>query len=152
MSKVETRFDTKTALAVANSIYRKKGYVKTTEADYGDRKSNKTLVLEELAKENPKYAKKDVTAADEIIEHYQGLLLFRLGDQQNNFQETVLSCVANETIRARDIGILASLPHTYKTTFTPFFGGIDDTERENDEESRSGKSWVVFKSKATHFF
>ena len=71
MSKVETRFDTKTALAVANSIYRKKGYVKTTEADYGDRKSNKTLVLEELAKENPKYAKKDVTAADEIIEHYQ---------------------------------------------------------------------------------
>ena len=55
MSKVETRFDTKIALSVANAIYRKKGYVKTTEADYGDRKSNKSLVLEELAKENPKY-------------------------------------------------------------------------------------------------
>ena len=66
MSKVETRFDTKTALAVANAIYCKKGYVKTTEADYGDRKSNKTLVLEELAKENPKYAKKDVSVANEI--------------------------------------------------------------------------------------
>ena len=75
MSKVETRFDTKTALAVANAIYCKKGYVKTTEADYGDRKSNKTLVLEELAKENPKYAKKDVSVANEIIEHYQGLLI-----------------------------------------------------------------------------
>ena len=54
MSKVEARFDTKIALAVANAIYRKKGYVKTTEADYGERKSNKSLVLEELAKENIK--------------------------------------------------------------------------------------------------
>ena len=52
MSRVEPRFDTKIALSVANAIYRKKGYVKTTEADYGERKSNKSLVLEELSKEN----------------------------------------------------------------------------------------------------
>jgi hypothetical protein len=43
-------YNTKIALAVANAIYRKKGYVRTTEADYSERKSNKTLVLEELAK------------------------------------------------------------------------------------------------------
>ncbi len=145
MSKVETRFDTKTALAVANAIYRKKGYVKTTEADYGDRKSNKTLVLEELAKENPKYAKKDTSTADEIIEHYQGLLLFRLGDQQNNFQEAVLSCVANETIRARDIGILASLPHTYKTT-------LDKEARKEKEEAMASKSSFVGEVKKRNIF
>jgi len=75
MSRVEPRFDTKIALSVANAIYRKKGYVKTTEADYGERKSNKSLVLEELSKENPKYTKKDLKVANEIIEHYQGLLL-----------------------------------------------------------------------------
>ena len=67
--KKEPVYNTKTALAVANSIYRKKGYVKTTEADYGERKSNKTLVLEELAKATPKYAKKDLSFADEIVEH-----------------------------------------------------------------------------------
>ena len=145
MSKVESRFDTKIALAVANAIYRKKGYVKTTEADYGDRKSNKSLVLEELAKENPKYAKKDVSVADEIIEHYQGLLLFRLGDQQNNFQEAVLSCIANETIRARDIGILASLPHTYTTT-------IDKEARKEKEEAMASKSSFVGEVKKRNIF
>ncbi len=145
MSKVESRFDTKIALAVANAIYRKKGYVKTTEADYGDRKSNKSLVLEELAKENPKYAKKDVSVADEIIEHYQGLLLFRLGDQQNNFQEAVLSCIANETIRARDIGILASLPHTYTTT-------IDKEARKEKEEKMASKSSFVGDVKKRNIF
>lgn len=53
--------------------------------------------------------------------------------------------------RRRGIATLFLL-HTYKTTFTPFFGGRGETERENDEESGSRKSWVVFKSKATHFF
>ena len=145
MSKVESRFDTKIALAVANAIYRKKGYVKTTEADYGDRKSNKSLVLEELAKENPKYAKKDISVADEIIEHYQGLLLFRLGDQQNNFQEAVLSCIANETIRARDIGILASLPHTYTTT-------LDKEARKAKEEKMASQSSFIGDVKKRNIF
>lgn len=145
MSKVETRFDTKIALAVANSIYRKKGYVKTTEADYGDRKSNKSLVLEELAKDNPKYAKQDIKVAEEIIEHYQGLLLFRLGDQQNNFQEAVLSCVAHDTIKARDVGILASLPHTYKTT-------LDKEARKEKEEQMASKSSFVGDVKKRNVF
>ena len=145
MSRVEPRFDTKIALSVANAIYRKKGYVKTTEADYGERKSNKSLVLEELSKENPKYAKKDMKVANEIIEHYQGLLLFRLGDQQNNFQEAVLSCVANETIRSRDIGILASLPHTYKTT-------LEKEARKHKEEQMASKSSFVGNVKKRNIF
>ncbi len=145
MSRVEPRFDTKIALSVANAIYRKKGYVKTTEADYGERKSNKSLVLEELSKENPKYTKKDLKVANEIIEHYQGLLLFRLGDQQNNFQEAVLSCVANETIRSRDIGILASLPHTYKTT-------LEKEARKHKEEQMASKSSFVGNVKKRNIF
>ncbi len=145
MSRVEPRFDTKIALSVANAIYRKKGYVKTTEADYGERKSNKSLVLEELSKENPKYTKKDMKVANEIIEHYQGLLLFRLGDQQNNFQEAVLSCVANETIRSRDIGILASLPHTYKTT-------LEKEARKHKEEQMASKSSFVGNVKKRNIF
>ena len=74
MSKVESRFDTKIALAVSNSIYRKKGYVKTIESGYNERKSNKSLVLEELAKPFPKYTKKDLTVANDIIEHYLSLI------------------------------------------------------------------------------
>ena len=63
-------YNTKIALAVANAVY-KNGYVRTTEADYNERKSNKTLVIEELAKENPKYAKKDIAMADDIIDLLQ---------------------------------------------------------------------------------
>ena len=145
MSKVEPRFDTKIALAVANAIYRKKGYVRTTEADYNERKSNKTLVMEELAKENPKHAKKDLAFADEIIEHYQGLLLFKLGDTNNGFQEAVLACIAQDTIKARDIGILASLPHTYQTT-------IDKEARKAKEEAMASKSSFIGDVKKRNVF
>ena len=145
MSKVEPRFDTKIALAVANAIYRKKGYVRTTEADYNERKSNKTLVMEELAKENPKHAKKDLAFADEIIEHYQGLLLFKLGDTNNGFQEAVLACIAQDTVKARDIGILASLPHTYQTT-------IDKEARKAKEEAMASKSQFVGDVKKRNVF
>ena len=143
MSK--TLYNTKTALAVCNAVYRKFGYIKTTEADYGDRKSNKTRVLQELAKPNPKYSKKDLSVADEIIEHYQGLLLFRLGDQQNNFQEAVLSCIAREEVKIRDIGILASLPHTYRTT-------IDKEARKHKEEKMASKSSFVGDVKKRNVF
>ncbi len=145
MSKVEPRFDTKIALAVANAIYRKKGYVRTTEADYNERKSNKTLVMEELAKENPKHAKKDLAFADEIIEHYQGLLLFKLGDTNNGFQEAVLACIAQDTVKARDIGILASLPHTYQTT-------IDKEARKAKEEAMASKSSFIGDVKKRNVF
>ena len=138
-------YNTKIALAVANAIYRKKGYVRTTEADYNERKSNKTLVLEELAKANPQYAKKDSAFADEIIEHYQGLLLFKLGDTNNSFQEAVLSCVAQDTVKARDIGIIASLPHTYKTT-------MDKEARKAKEEAMASKSDFVGDVKKRNVF
>ena len=36
----------------------KNGYVRTTEADYNERKSNKTLVIEELAKLDPNIQRK----------------------------------------------------------------------------------------------
>ena len=143
--KKEPVYNTKTALAVANAIYRKKGYVKTTEADYGERKSNKTLVLEELAKATPKYAKKDLSFADEIVEHYQGLLLFKLGDTQNSFQEAVLSCVAQDNVKARDIGIIASLPHTYKTT-------LDKEARKSKEEAMASKSSFTGNVKKRNIF
>ena len=59
---------------------------------------------EELAKENPKYAKKDVAMADDIIDLFQGLLLFKLGDTNNGFQEAVL-VVLHKILSKRDIGI-----------------------------------------------
>ena len=138
-------YNTKIALAVANAVYRKNGYVRTTEADYNERKSNKTLVIEELAKENPKYAKKDIAMADDIIDHYQGLLLFKLGDTNNGFQEAVLSCIAQDTVKARDIGILASLPHTYKTT-------IDKEARKAKEEQMASKSSFIGDVKKRNVF
>jgi len=143
--KTEAVYNTKLAIAVANAVYRKHGYVKTTEADYSERKSNKTRVIEELTKDKPKYAKNDMVVADEIVEHYQGLLLFRLGDQQNNFQEAVLSCVAKDTVKARDIGILASLPHTYKTT-------LDKEARKAKEEAMASKSNFVGDVKKRNVF
>jgi len=145
MSKVESRFDTKIALSVANAVYRKHGYVRTTEADYGERKSNKTRVIEELAKESPKYAKKDLAVAEEIIEHYQGLLLFKLGETNNNFQEAVLGCIAQDTVKARDIGILASLPHTYKTT-------LDKEARKAKEEKMASQSSFIGDVKKRNVF
>ena len=145
MSKVEVKYNTKLALAVANSVYKKHGYVKTTEADYSERKSNKTRVVEELAKDKPKFAKADMKVATQIIEHYQGLLLFRLGDQQNNFQEAVLSCIARDEVKARDIGILASLPHTFKTT-------LDKEARKEKEEKMASKSSFVGKVKQRNVF
>ena len=138
-------YNTKIALAVANAVYRKNGYVRTTEADYNERKSNKTLVIEELAKENPKYAKKDIAMADDIIDHYQGLLLFKLGETNNGFQEAVLSCIAQDTVKARDIGILASLPHTYKTT-------VDKEARKAKEEKMASKSSFVGDVKKRNIF
>ena len=138
-------YNTKIALAVANAVYRKNGYVRTTEADYNERKSNKTLVIEELAKENPKYAKKDIAMADDIIDHYQGLLLFKLGDTNNGFQEAVLSCIAQDTVKARDVGILASLPHTYKTT-------IDKEARKAKEEQMASKSSFIGDVKKRNVF
>ena len=138
-------YDTKVALAVANAVYRKNGYVRTTEADYNERKSNKTLVIEELAKLDPQYSKKDVNVAEEIIEHYQGLLLFKLGDTNNGFQEAVLACIAQDTIKARDIGILASLPHTYKTT-------LDKEARKAKEEAMASKSDFVGDVKKRNVF
>ncbi len=138
-------YNTKTALAVANAIYRKSGYVRTTEADYNERKSNKTLVIEELAKENPKHAKKDLAFADEIIEHYQGLLLFKLGETNNNFQEAVLGCIAQNTVKAKDIGIIASLPHTYKTT-------LDKEARKVKEEQMASNSMFTGDVKKRNVF
>lgn len=144
MKKAVT-YNTKVALAVANAIYTKYGYIKTTEADYSERKSNKTRVLEELAKEKPKHNKKDMLVSEEIIEHYQGLLLFRLGDQQNNFQEAVLSCIARNEVKAKDIGILASLPHTYRTT-------LDKEARKHKEEKMASKSSFVGDVKKRNIF
>ena len=138
-------YNTKIALAVANAVYRKNGYVRTTEADYNERKSNKTLVIEELAKSNPKYAKSDLAVADDIIDHYQGLLLFKLGETNNGFQEAVLSCIAQDTVKARDIGILASLPHTYKTT-------IDKEARKAKEEQMASKSSFIGDVKKRNVF
>ena len=42
------------------------------------------------------------------------MVLFKLGDKQSDFQEAVLSVVAKDTIHPKSIGVLASLPHTYK--------------------------------------
>jgi len=143
--KQQAEYNTKTALAVANAIYRKNGYTRTTEADYNERKSNKTLVIEELAKQQPVYAKKDLAVAEEILDHYQGLLLFKLGDTQSGFQEAVLACIAQDTVKARDMGILASLPHTYKTT-------IDKEARKAKEESMASKSSFIGDVKKRNVF
>ena len=138
-------YNTKIALAVANAVYRKHGYVRTQEADFGERKSNKTQVLEQLAKSNPKYAKSDLAVADDIIDHYQGLLLFKLGETNNGFQEAVLSCIARDTVKAKDIGILASLPHTHKTT-------LDKEARKAKEENMASKSSFVGDVKKRNIF
>ena len=38
-------YDTKIAVAVANVLYLKNGYVRTTEADYNERRSTKRWLL-----------------------------------------------------------------------------------------------------------
>ena len=68
-----------------------------------------------------------------------------MGDQQNNFQEAVLSCVAHDTIKARDVGILASLPHTYKRT-------LDKEARKEKEEQMASKSSFVGDVKKRNVF
>ena len=68
MKKIVPTYDTKIALAVANNVYVKHGYVRTTEATFGERQSNKQRVTEALAKANPKYTKKDMAMAEEIID------------------------------------------------------------------------------------
>ena len=138
-------YNTKISLAVANFIYRKHGYIRTTEATFGERKSNKERVLEELAKENPKHTKKDLILADEQIEHYQGLLLTRLGDKQSDFQEAVLSCVAQDTIKSKSIGVLASLPHTFKST-------IEREKRQEHEKVMAKKSTFIGEAKKRNIF
>ena len=74
MSKVETRFDTKIALAVANPTIPKKVMLKLQKLITAI--SNQQIVLEELAKDNPKYAKQDIKVAEEIIEHYSKVYSF----------------------------------------------------------------------------
>ena len=86
MSKVETRFDTKIAPAVANQFLSKKVMLKLQKLITAI-KSNKSLVLEELAKDNPKYAKQDIKVAEEIIEHYSKVLDWVI---QNNKKQFVL--------------------------------------------------------------
>ena len=71
MKKIVPTYDTKIALAVANNVFRKFGYVRTTEAVHGERKSNKDRVMEALAT-TPKYTKADLKKADEQIEHFKG--------------------------------------------------------------------------------
>ena len=73
------------------------------------------MVPEELAKENPKYAKKDVAMADDIIDPFQGLLLFKLGDTNNGFQEAVLACIAQDTSKQEILVFL----HLFKKALTP---------------------------------
>lgn len=145
MPKQLLTFDTKVSLAVANSIYRKHGYTRTTEATFGERKSNKERVLEELSKEKPKFNKKDTTLADEIMEHYQGLLLTKLGDKQSDFQEAVLSCVAQDTIKSKQIGVLASLPHTYKCL-------LERDKRQAREKLLAKRSIFVGEAKKRNIF
>ena len=115
MKKIVPTYDTKVALAVANNVFRKFGYVRTTEAVHGERKSNKDRVLESLAN-TPKYTKADLKKANEQIEHYQSLLLLRLGDKGNDFQDKVLDIIASDNVKAVQIGVLSSLPHTYTAT------------------------------------
>ncbi len=62
MKKIVPTYDTKIALAVANNVFRKFGYVRTTEAVHGERKSNKDRVMEALAT-TPKYTKADLKKA-----------------------------------------------------------------------------------------
>ena len=112
MKKIVPTYDTKIALAVANNVFRKFGYIRTTEAVHGERKSNKDRVLEVLSTK-PKYTKADLKKADEQIEHYQSLLLLRLGDKGNDFQDKVLDIIASDNVKALQIGVLASLQHTY---------------------------------------
>ena len=71
--------------------------------------------------------------------------MFKLGETNNGFQEAVLSCIAQDTVKARDIGILASLPHTYKTT-------IDKEARKAKEEQMASKSSFVGDVKKRNVF
>ena len=145
MKKIVPTYDTKIALAVANNVYVKHGYVRTTEATFGERQSNKQRVTEALAKENPKYTKKDMAMAEEIIDHYQGLLLFKLGDKQSDFQESVLSCIAQDTVQYKMLGVLASLPHTYKCT-------IEREKRQEHEKKMAKESSFVGEAKKRNIF
>lgn len=135
MKKIIPTYDTKIALAVANNVFRKFGYIRTTEAVHGERKSNKDRVLEVLAIK-PKYAKADLKKADEQIEHYQSLLLLRLGDKGNDFQDKVLDIIASDNVKAEQIGVLASLPHTYHAA-------IDREKRQQHEKQLAEKSSFV---------
>ena len=138
-------YDTKLALAVANKIYSKHGYTKTDEAQYGERQSNKQRLVEALSVDNPKYSKKDMTSAEEQIEHYQGLLLFKLGDNQSSYEEQVLSSVASEKIQYKMLGILASLPHVYKVT-------LDREKRQEHEKKMASKSNFIGDVKKRNIF
>ncbi len=135
MKKIVPTYDTKIALAVANNVFRKFGYVRTTEAVHGERKSNKDRVMEALAT-TPKYTKADLKKADEQIEHYQSLLLLRLGDNGNDFQDKVLDIIASENVKTMQIGVLASLPHTYSSS-------IEREKRKEHENKLAEKSSFV---------
>jgi len=145
MKRIVPTYNTKTSLAVANSIYRKHGYIKSTEATFGERKSNKERVLEELAKDKPRHSKQDIKLAEEQIEHYQGLVLFKLGDKQSDFQEAVLSVVAKDTIHPKAVGVLASLPHTYKCN-------IERQKRQEHEKVMAKKSSYTVEVKKRNIF
>jgi hypothetical protein len=135
MKKIVPTYDTKIALAVANNVYRKFGYIRTTEAVHGERKSNKDRVSTVLAT-NPKYTKVDLKKADEQIEHYQSLLFLRLGDKGNDFQSKVLDVIASDKVHSTQIGILASLPHTYNSS-------IEREKRQKHEKQLAEKSSFV---------
>ncbi len=103
-----TKFNTKKAIQLAVAIYRKQSYVsRRTEKIHNNENMLYTHLLNNdfsiIDNEDKKITKK-------MIYHYEGLLIKKITNDLNFFQEIILALIIKKYVYKKDIPLLAILP------------------------------------------
>jgi hypothetical protein len=117
---------TKDALAVANCIFRNKGYTSTSvylsdDPTNENRWNNKEMLMYHLmpAISGKDYSLQfsvtdvDTEQADIITKYFRRLSFGVIGDSLNDYMSRIFAITQKESVTIEDLGVLASIPYVY---------------------------------------
>jgi hypothetical protein len=131
-------------LALAQCIYRQKGYTSTStylssDPDGDQRWTNKDMLVYTLVPQIAsdkfimtfKATDEDFETADAIIKYFRRLSFGVIGDQLNDYMSKIFKVTQIDAIGFSDLGVLASVPQVYdrETTAKELKDQIKNTEQ-----------------------
>jgi len=122
MARQKPTYNTKQVLELAIEVDKKQGFIKSGFG-YFDRESdkrvndNKTQILNFMqgSEEMPKISKDTVSKAKKIINEFQQeLIAKKMMGTLNDFEQSVLNSLGNETTDTFGVAVIASLPNSFR--------------------------------------